>query len=190
MHRTIKLALILFAAAGISSAGVVFTLDPVGGLLAGGAGTSVGWGLTISTDSGAVTIQSFTFEDLTPVGTFVQFVPSGIATPGSPIIAPWIEDSSGLQYDIDPGAPFPGSTSGLMSVIYDTYTDSSLSEQIGFGDTVNATSGGIDVSAEVDVNSPGSAVPEPGTAVLLAGGALLCGGLRRLRRAGHLRSES
>ncbi len=184
MLRTTRLVLVLLAVAGISSAGVVFTLDPIGGQLAGGAGTSVGWGFTLSTDSGAVTIQSFAFEDLTPVGSFVQFVPSGIATPGSPIVAPWIVDFSGLQYDISPGAPFPGSTSGLISVIYDTYTDSSLSEQIGFGDTVNATNGGSDVIAEVDVNAPGAAVPEPGTGALLAAGVVLCGCLRRFRRAG------
>ncbi len=65
-------------------AAVSFVLNPNDGLLAGAAGTSVGWGFTISTDSDYVTIQSIVFGDSTPVGIFwTPGLPSSTASNGS-----------------------------------------------------------------------------------------------------------
>src|SRR5262249_52181917 len=126
-------------AASAHPAVVSFVLSPADGLLVGGAGTSVGWGFTISTDSDYVTIQSISFGDLTPIGIFsTPGLPSYAASVGAPITTPWIQALAGLQYDISFLALPPASTFGVMTLVYDTYSDSDLTNQIGFGDSVNA----------------------------------------------------
>jgi hypothetical protein len=184
--RLTKTLLIMMMLAGVATAGALpvltFTLDPVNGLLAGQAGTSVGWGFTLSTDSGFVTIESFTFGDLTPIGIFsTPGVPSTVASAGSPITTPWIQDIAGLQYDISASSVLGASTLGVMTVIYDAYSDAGLTNQIVFGDSVNAQFNSTDVMAEVDVNGAApSNVPEPGTMALAAFGAAI---LLRKRRS-------
>jgi hypothetical protein len=162
---------------------VSFVLSPADGLLVGGAGTSVGWGFTISTDSDFVTIQNITFGDLTPIGVFsTPGLPSTVASVGSDITTPWIQDIAGLQYDIDISAIPPASTFGFMMLTYDTFSDSDLQNQIGFGDAAFAAFQGDAVIAEVDVNAAApSLAPEPGTLALL-GSAIAAGLLTRLRR--------
>jgi hypothetical protein len=110
-------------------------------------------------------------------------LPSSVASAGSLITTPWLQDIAGLQYDIDIAALPPESTSGLMTLTYDTFSDSNLQNQIGFGDTINASFGGNDVIAEVDVNAaaPVVATPEPGSLTLLAL-AISAGVFRRIAR--------
>jgi len=180
--------IILIASALVLSAhggNVSFTLDPADGLLTGHAGTSVGWGYTISVDSNYVTIESIFFGDLTPIGIFsTPGIPGSVASSGLPIIIPWLQDISGLQYSIDPSAVLGASTQGVMTLVYDTYTDPDLTNQIGFGDLVNAQFNGGDVTAEVLVNAAApAAVPEPGSVALL-GTIIICLLLKkRLSRA-------
>lgn len=158
----------IFAAAASAAAlpTVTFTLDPLNGLLSGLAGTSVGWGYTITStsndDSPAfVFIEGFSFGDTTPIGVFSQpGVPYTGATDGSPITVPWLLNVSGLQYDIDPGALAGASTQGVMTLTYDVYSDAGQNDPIEFGLTVNAQMNGQDVNAEVDL------VPEPGAVTL------------------------
>jgi hypothetical protein len=162
--KTIK-SLLLIAGAlatGASAATIQFTLNPANGSLSGQAGKSVGWGYTISTSSDFVTIESIFFGDMTPVGAFsTPGIPSAAASAGSPIVIPFVKGVSGLQYDINPGAIFGAASHGKMTLVYDTYSDSNLTNQIGFGDQVNAQFGGSDVTASVSVSAPTSAVPEP-----------------------------
>ena len=175
-------AILAFTAAAAAEAlpAVTFTLNPLDGFIAGAAGTSVGWGYTIGSTSPSdpfgsleiipsfVVIESFLFGDLTPVGSFSQpGVPSTEATDGSPIIVPWSPGVSGLQYDIDPGAPLGSSSQGAMSLIYDVYYDSDPNNAVESGLTVNAQFQGRDVNAEVFVNAPSASVPEPGALTLL-----------------------
>jgi hypothetical protein len=84
-------------------------------------------------------------------------------------VVPWIEGTSGFEYDIDPNAIVGSSTSGGVYVVYDVYTDSTESDQIVFGQTLYATSDGDPVTAEILV-TPGavSTTPEPGSLLLLA----------------------
>lgn len=147
---------------------VTFTLTPPNGVVAGGAGTAVGWGYSIAVDSEYVTIQSILFGDLTPIGTFsTPGIPASVASVGSPINVPWVQGVSGLQYDISAAASLGASTQGIVTLVYDTYSDSALTNQVGFGDTVNAQFNSADVTAEVDVNAP--AAPEPGYLPILLG---------------------
>ena len=153
---------------------VSLVLTPEDGLLAGQAGTAVGWGYTLTTTSDFVTIQSITFGDTTPVGVFsTPGIPFTAASVGSPIIVPWFVNISGLQYDISALALLGASTQGPMTLIYDAYTDEGLSDQIVFGETVNAQLQGIDVTAQVDVNAEAAqTVPEPATMGLIGIGCV------------------
>jgi hypothetical protein len=155
---------------------VTLTLNPVDGSLSGAPGSAVGWGYDLSTDSDYVTIEYLGFDDFTPVGTQNLFAPPPTgATAGNDIVVPWIEGTSGFEYDIDPAAVVGSSTSGGVYVVYDAFTDSTESDQIVFGQTLYATSGGDPVTAEILVTAGPtvSTTPEPGTLVLLASGATL-----------------
>ncbi len=106
-----------------------------------GPASAVGWAVgDVSTDSDFVVIDSLSFDDLTPVGTqnLLPPPPTG-ATAGSNIVVPFVEGTSGFEYDINPGAIVGSSTSGGVYLVYDAYTDSTESDQIVFGATVYAT---------------------------------------------------
>jgi hypothetical protein len=161
-------------------ASVLFTLDPANGIVAGAAGSSVGWGYTVSTDSGFVAIDSISFVELSGFGTFTAFVPSEFASPGLPISSPFFPGSSGLEYDIDPGATVGAASQGTMVLYYDWYSDLNFDqntvEYLGLGP--------LNASAEVDVNGPATnVVPEPagGALFALGAGALAWLGRRRAR---------
>jgi len=158
------------------SPAVAFTLDPLNGSLEGAAGTSVGWGYTISSVANGnpafVFIEGFAFGDATPIGVFSQpGVPSIAATDGSPIIVPWLLNVSGLQYDIGADALLWAATQGVMTLTYDVYSDATPNDAIEYGLTVNAQFNGQDVNAEVFVNAPAATVPEPGAVTLFVLGA-------------------
>ena len=173
---------------------VRFILDPPSGFVEGAAGTSVGWGYTIgSTSNGSpafVFIAGFSFGDTTPIGNFLYdplAVPSSAATDGSSITALWSLNSSGLQYDIDRRAQVGWATTGFMTLTYDVYSDAAQSDPpIAQALSVNAQFGTQDVNAEVFVNAPAAAVPEPGAVTLFVLGTagLL---LRKRSAAGPLR---
>jgi len=159
----LRVCILLSAALG-ARADVTFTLAPADGSLEGTAGTAVGWGYTISTTTDYVTIESISFGDLTPIGVFsTPGIPSSVASAGSPITTSWVEGISGLQYDISSSAILGASTEGVMTLTYDTFSDPGLTNQIGFGDTVNAQFDSADVLAQVTVNgvAPPTTVPEP-----------------------------
>ena len=187
--KHLAVAMLAFTAAASATALpiVTFTLDPPDGYLAGAAGTSVGWGYTINSTNSLdlftqsdtpayVYIEGFTFGDGTPIGTFDQFVPPTGATEGSPIVALWSLNTSGLQYDIGAWASLGSSTQGVMTLTYDVYSG----DEITYGLTVNATMNGSDVHAEVFANAP--AAPEPASAAMLALGIAAL--LLRLRASG------
>jgi hypothetical protein len=186
MRRINRLLALMLLSASVACAlpVVLFTVDPPDGLLAGAAGASVGWGYTITTDSAFVTIETITFGDSTPIGIYsTPGVPSFAASFGSPINIPWIQDIQGLQYDISPSAILNASTSGLITLTYDAYSDAAQNDQIVFAQTLNAQNLGQDIQAEVDVNSAAPVtLPEPGTAVLLGVGALIITWRRRTPR--------
>jgi len=193
--KHLAVAMLAFTAAASATALpiVTFTLDPPDGYLAGAAGTSVGWGYTINSTNSInsldlftqsdtpayVYIESFAFGDETPIGVdrgVVGVVPPTGATEGSPIVALWALNTSGLQYDIGAGALLGSSTQGVITLTYDVYSG----DEITYGLTVNATMNGSDVNAEVFANAP--AAPEPASAAMLALGIAAL--LLRLRASG------
>jgi hypothetical protein len=188
--------LLAVSAAAEATPIVMLRLLPDDGQIAGQAGTSVGWGFTISADSDFVTVQSIAFGEGTPIGVFsTPGLPLNAASPGFDIVVPWSLNFSGLQYDISAAALLGNATQGLMTLTYDTYSDAGLTDQIGFSDTVNATFGGSDVAAQVTVNEGAEAVgvPEPGAMGMAGLGLCAMGwGWRKMGRGrpGGLRHGS
>ena len=194
--RQFSRVLLAIAAFGVAAVAgpipvVTLQLDPIDGFVQGAAGTSVGWGFELSTDSGFVTIESISFQESSPIGTFTAFIPNAVASAGSPIIAPWVQDTLGLQYDIDPAAILNASTLGPMTVVYDAFSDAAQTDQIVFGQFLNATdAGGSDINAEVLVNAAGATVPEPGAILLCAVGVGLVALGKRARQKVRMRFPS
>jgi opacity protein-like surface antigen len=185
LPKRLIVAMLAFTAAAAADEAlptVMFTLDPPNGYLAGAAGTSVGWGYTISVNFGSPTyvfIDDFTFGDSTPVGDFSSYdsgyqfdVPSNPITDVSPITEPWLLGASGLQYDINPGAVLGAATEGVMTLTYDVYADAAQNDPIEYGLSVNAQFDPQDVDAEVFVSAPAATAPEPGAVTLFVLGAL------------------
>ena len=141
-----------------------------------------------------VTIQSITFADGTPVGSFTTpgLPPSGppdVASAGSDIHVFWVLDTSGLQYHISSTATSGTSTQGLMTLTYDTFDDTG--SQIGFGDTVDARLFDELQIAEVDVTAGSTAAPEPASAGLIGiGCAVLAAGWKARQRRTPVRTGS
>jgi hypothetical protein len=148
--------------AGTVPPDVALTLDPTTGIQGGPSSDTVGWGFTLSTDSDYILIDSFEFDETTPVGTFTAFVPPfAAASSGSPLTEPF-DNGAGTgvgSYLI--GSVAPGSSSiGDIVVTYDV-----------FDSDPNANPNAIDLFsglqasayAEVDVTgTPGTGVvPEP-----------------------------
>jgi hypothetical protein len=188
MNPIKRLIVAVAAFTAVAAAGTVtFTLDPSNGSLEGAAGTSVGWGYTITDDDHGgsttfVSIESFSFGDETPVGVFCPSddsesclpligVPSNEISEHSPLTVPWVSDISGLQYDIGAGALVGALTQGVMTLTYDVYSDAEMNTEIGFGLQVYAQINGNNGNAKVSVNAPAATVPEPGAVTLFVLGA-------------------
>ncbi len=180
MRRIIWLVLLsaIVTATGTAAPVVTFTLNPFDGIRSGAPGTSVGWGFTVDTSSDYVLITSFGFEDQTPVGDqagwFLGGIPFTLASVGSPFTAPYIEGSSGLQYDIWPTATVGQHTSGRIWLVYEAYSDPDATIPIeeAMGITLYAQFSAADVIAQVNVTEGQVEIPEPAS-LLLAGGVLI-----------------
>jgi len=182
LQRSLLLGAALTAAA---SAGTVnFVLDPADGQLFGGAGTSVGWGYTITETNPAeyITIAGFLFFDPTAIGNaFDAGSPSTRIDIGAPLTVTWSAGSAGLQYDIFNTQHIPDATRLDILLLYNTFAV--VDDSDTGGDLVFATPTSLDGKAGVEVNAEfiDTSVPEPATA-LLFGGALTAVALLRRRK--------
>jgi PEP-CTERM motif len=198
------LALVAHAAFAQALPTVTFTLDPLDGILSGAQSTSVGWGYSISTDSGYLLINSITFEDTNP---FVASPPAAppFSTPGIPFATisngssatvPWVLDTSGLQYFIDAAATVGAQTSGWMDLNFQWWDNENLEGNPLVLD-VCATNGTLGSGVCTPNGAPGAViaevnvlqgtepqVPEPGGLGLL-GAAFLAVMLRRKNAKGR-----
>jgi hypothetical protein len=190
------LALLLLAGSWCASAGPYLVLNPLDGHLTGAPGDSVGWGFTIFGDD--TLWISFTGSSLTHTASVAQLYTDYIGVNGGPTdfaIGPggsWTQvfDSSLLtgigEYLIDPGAPLSSQDTGTIVINYQAYD----------GDPVvdgNPVGGAAQLflfdsstpSFTLDVQTPPSGVPEPGTfgtMAVLFGGCLAFGVRRRRTR--------
>ncbi len=170
---------------------ITFTLDPVGGTVAGTPGSVVGWGFTIESPTDFLLIDSFDFvsSDM-PDGTFVDY--SQIES--TPVVGPSPESDIFTQsfdpvaitgvgeFDIAHDAVVGAVWTGSIVLTYDLYNvDPS---DLSFDPTADLVSSGNTTSAnaEIDVTAP-LTTPEPSLG-WLAG--LCCLTLAAFRRRSQL----
>lgn len=170
-------ALILFlvAAGGTVQAGRILTLDPVGGALSGPAGSTVGWGFTITNDTDYLLVTGALYTTTTGVGVFTDFISSFnfiVAGPGttpvSQAFSPGTHSGVGA-YAIDSGS-VPGALSiGTIHVIYDVYSVNP--NDLSFNPDTDLILSGEEFLADASVQVED--IPEPSSVVLIGAAALL-----------------
>ena len=125
----------ILAAFNISQAGAatVLELDPASGALSGAPGATIGWGFSLSNDTGFLVVTGATFESGTTLGTFTDF----ISSPGNFFVvgpAPEAEtvaqafsvaNQTGLGgFHVDPAAPTAATISCQLVLTYDLFSRS------------------------------------------------------------------
>ncbi len=184
----------LFLCSGMR-ADVIFTLIPAGGAVTGAPGQTVGWGFTLDNTTDYLVVTSADFVTVAPVGTFTDFI-----SPAFLVIGPSPELSSVTQffsasaftgvgsYAIDATATVGGLSLGKIQLTYDLYSVSP--NDPAFDPTTSGvliSSGNLlEADASVEVVAGTSAVPEPGSLVLL-GTMLALFGIRVARQKGPAR---
>jgi hypothetical protein len=182
--------LFMFALCGVARADGVPTLvlDPLSGAISGAAGTTVGWGFTLTTlgtDFAVVTSSDFCVGVITSpcsnsLGTYTDF-----AGPQFPpiVVGPSPESSSVTQafdnilmsgmgsFAINSGAT--GSVIGEIVMTFDLYNVDPNS--LSFDPTLDTVSVGNLLTAPASVTVATQTVPESGSLLLLASGLLALG---------------
>jgi hypothetical protein len=184
-------ALAIFASAPALYGSAVMTLDPVGGVIAGPPGSTVGWGFSVINGANWITIDSVSIENETsPLGGtsggFTSYMDqlggesNGVTAPGDTWnqgFAPGAPGTGVGQYAIDPGTAVGASDSGDFVIFYDEFTADPNSCGSCFLDTLQMFDADSNPPAfTINVTPPSSSAPEPGT-----GGSFLLGALALAR---------
>lgn len=178
----IRSILLLLAAAVLPStvhAGVIFTLDPASGTVAGQPGWTVGWGFTLTNpDPTYVIVTGAEYQPVSPFGLFTDFISTQFI-----VLGPAPEPASVTQvfdavahtgvgsFTIDPAAPMLDKAVGSIILTYDVYNrdvNDPFFNPDPVADGGDLLAKGVQVSQSAQVN----VVPEP-ACFLLAGPALL-----------------
>ncbi len=152
-----------------ASAAPILTLNPVSGALSGAPGSTIGWGFTITSD--LPDYMAITYVEFTPppaFGTFTDFAgynflvigPSGTVTQAFNAGA-----MSGLGSFQILGSATPGVYNGELWVHWESYADDPSG-----GPSGDPTGSGVfQPAVSITVTAP-TAVPEPGSWLMFAGG--------------------
>ncbi|WP_295436717.1 PEP-CTERM sorting domain-containing protein [uncultured Thiodictyon sp.] len=186
MRRSIAPTLLLAGALALpvtAPAGVIFTLLPTSGEVAGDPGDTVGWGFTLSNDTAYWLWANGSVFDLDKGpswGTYDDY--SGNSDPVAPgtaqnptvltVLFSLLDGTGAGSFAIDPTVPFGDQATGVISLDYDIYD-------------ANPSGGGLDPidSARVQADAVVTSTPEAGTWTLLGLGLAALGGGRRRRSA-------
>lgn len=172
----------------------VLTLDPTDGALTGPAGSTVGWGFTLtstSPDFAVITGSDFCVGPITSpcsnsLGTYTDFIGNQFVVVGEGSMenpGPEAFDDASMMgvgsFLINPGAT--GSVSGDVVLSYDLYSvDPGASNFDSIADLIS-TGNYVEAAASVTVgNSTTSPMPEPSTPPLVLVGlaAIVMAGLK------------
>jgi len=178
-----KLSILTIAAAAflsfgaVAPAAAVLNLDPLSGAISGPAGSSVGWGFTLTnpTDFAVVTSSNFclgtsgiTSLCISPVlGTYSDQIATNYTIAGQNPENPVVTGQLGT-FLIDAGAPVGSADVGQLVLTYDLYSVDPLAGN--FDPTTDLISAGnfLSDSASVSVISGASVAPEPSSLPLIA----------------------
>jgi len=144
------------------------TLNPVGGALFGTPGATVGWGFTLTNDTGYLVITGTDFS--LPLGTFSDLIgpfsshQSIVLGPGDTFSQAFSAASqTGLgEFAIDPSTFCGQVATGSITLTYDLYSVSP--NDSAFDPDQDLISVGNILTADASV----SVVPEPGSLLLMA----------------------
>ena len=187
MKRLLSLTALAVALTGVLAAAPVLTLDPSNGVVSGAPGSTVGWGFSLSNDSGFLVPSLVVFCEgafnagCTPTfGTFTDFAAQFQLNVVGPTVTEAFNNMTqqGIgSFTINANAPVGVTDVGTIFLVYDTFscdiTDTNCNPtQTAFSQLLSAP-----VSVQV---VSAAAVPEPGSGgMVVIGVALLVVGLRR-----------
>jgi hypothetical protein len=155
----------------------IFTLSPVGGIVVGGAGDTVGWGFTIQNGTDYLVVDEFDFDAITSLGTFTDF--SGYnfivvgPTPESTSVSQAFNSTlfSGVGSFVVNGAATVGqSAAGYINLHYDLFSVDPNDPSFDPDTDTLATDQIISAFAEVEVPETPSLLSLPlGVGLVLLG---------------------
>jgi hypothetical protein len=184
------LALIAMGSVARADSTPTLTLDPLNGALSGAAGSTVGWGFTISNSTNFLVITSSDFcvgpissPCSNSLGTYTDFIASNQFV----VVGPAPESSSVTQafdnslltgigsFLINSTANPGDSVIGQIVLTYDLFSVSPNSPN--FDPAADTISLGNILTASASVSVTGTSVPEPGTGSLFGYGLIVLLGL-------------
>jgi hypothetical protein len=181
MKRLLSLTALAVALTGVMSAVPILTLNPSNGVLSGTPGSTVGWGFTLSNDSGFLVPSQVVFCEgafntgCTPTfGTFTDFAAQLQINVVGPTVTQAFDNAAqqGIgSFTINANAPRGVTDTGTIFLVYDVFscdiTDNSCDPtQTGFSELLSAP-------ASVNIVAATAPVPEPGSAGLIFIGVVL-----------------
>ena len=186
MKRVLRLTAWAIAFTAVTAAAPLLTLNPSNGVVSGTPGSTVGWGFTLSNDSGFLIPSLVVFCEgafnagCSPTfGTFTDFAAQYQFNVVGPTVTETFDNATrqGIgSFTVNSNAPIGVADAGTIYLVYDTFscdiTDNNCNPtQTAFSQVL---------SAPASVNIVGGAVPEPGSAGLFVIGlALLAACLRK-----------
>ena len=161
-----NLALLLLVVSGLAHAGTLLTFDAPGSNIQGAPGQTVFWNFQLSNDANYLLIDQVDYLSLNNAGVFADLF-SAVA----PVIGPGDVVSGSSSYTIDGPAPIGYLSTGQFVITYDEFLMDPNDPNFDYDrDHVNTDPETVSSAASVLVST--SAVPEPGTLMLLLPGAL------------------
>jgi hypothetical protein len=178
---------------GSAAASPILTLDPAGGDLVGAAGSTVGWGFTLTNDTDYMVVSGATFDSPTPLGTFTDFISTFnffVVGPAPDTMTVSQTFNLGLltgigSFAISPLALSGAHANGQIVISYDLFSVSP--NDSAFDPDADTISNGNLLRVDASVSVPSATVPEPATLALVSGTLGVASWLRRRRSRASVR---
>lgn len=196
MIKRLFLSIIILTSSVFYSIGQAATLlqpTPLDGVLYGEPGSTIGWGFMLSNDANYLVVTSATFESITSLGTFTDFISASnffVVGPSPTASTTWSQSfDESLQtgigaFTIDPGATIGSIANGQITLSYDLFSRSPLDSL--FNPDTDTLSNGNLLMADASI----AVVPLPVSALLFSSGLLGLFGLSTRKQTKYIGAES